>query len=112
MEGEAGMSQAQLEMSTDTAGDSVHVILRGELDLASAEQADETLQAAEAQGAMLVLDLSQLTFMDSTGLRLILRAVRRCRENGRRLKLISAPPPVQRVFTLTGMEARLPFAAA
>ena len=105
------MSQAQLETTTQTAGDSVRISLRGELDLASADQADETLQAAEAEGTPLVLDLSGLTFMDSTGLRLILRAARRARENGRSLKLVSGPPRVQRVFRVTGMESRLPFVA-
>lgn len=105
------MAQAHLETTTESSPDSVHVTLCGELDLASADQADETLQAAEADGAPLVVDLSGLTFMDSTGLRLILRAARRARENGRSLKLVSGPPRVQRVFRVTGMESRLPFVA-
>jgi anti-anti-sigma factor len=107
------MSRGQLETSTEHADDAVRVSLRGELDLATVDEADAKLQLAEAEGReTVVLDLSELTFMDSTGLRLVLRAVRRSSENGYRLQLISAPPPVQRVFRVTGLEPRLPFASA
>jgi anti-anti-sigma factor len=54
-----------------------------------------------------VLDLSELDFMDSTGLRLLIAADSRAREDGRRLTIIKGPEPVQRVFRITRLEERL-----
>lgn len=84
--------------------------LFGELDLATAATLEGELQAAEASGAhTVVLDLSGLTFMDSTGLRTILVAERRLTGAGRRLCLVRGPRAVDRVFTLTGADRRLQF---
>ena len=57
----------------------------------------------------LILDLSQLEFMDSTGLRLILRWDAEARKDGFSIGLVPGPPVVQRVFELTGTAAALPF---
>jgi anti-anti-sigma factor len=84
--------------------------LFGELDLATAATLEDELKSAEASGAQaIVLDLSGLTFMDSTGLRTILDADRRLRRIGRRLCLVRGPRSVDRVFTLTGADRRLEF---
>lgn len=84
--------------------------LFGELDLSTTETLDAELERAEAAEARtVVLDLSGLTFMDSTGLRAILLADRRLREAGRRLCLVRGPRAVDRVFTLTGADRRLEF---
>jgi anti-anti-sigma factor len=62
----------------------------------------------EAEGpAVLVLDLSDLTFLDSTGLRTVVTADERARENGRRLVVVRGPDAVQRVFAITRLEERL-----
>lgn len=105
------MSDDQLEATTVSNADSVSVHLRGELDLATADRAEDALLAAEAQErSSVILDLSGLRFIDSTGLRLVLRAHRRSREGGARLRLVEGPPEVQRVFRVTGTESLLPFA--
>jgi anti-anti-sigma factor len=57
----------------------------------------------------LILDLSQLDFMDSTGLRLILRWDAEARQDGFSIGLVPGPPAVQRVFELTGTANALPF---
>jgi anti-anti-sigma factor len=57
----------------------------------------------------LVLDLGNLEFMDSTGLRIILSADTAARKNGRRLRLVEGPEAVHRVFRLTLMDQRLDF---
>jgi anti-sigma B factor antagonist len=91
-------------------GDSIRVALRGELDLRTVEQADDALSHADVQSSgRLVLDLSGVTFIDSTGLRFVLRLDRRARESGPSLELVPGPPEVQRVFALTRLEERLPF---
>jgi anti-anti-sigma factor len=91
-------------------GDSIRVALRGELDLRTVEQADDAVSRPDVQSSSrLVLDLSGVTFIDSTGLRFVLRVDRRARESGPRLELVPGPPEVQRVFALTRLEERLPF---
>ena len=89
-----------------------HVIgLAGELDLGGAPRLEDELRRAEATDASsIVVDLQELEFIDSTGLRLLLMAAERSRDSGR-LTLIPGPPQVQRVFELTDLVARLPFAA-
>jgi anti-anti-sigma factor len=57
----------------------------------------------------LILDLRDLYFMDSTGLRCILDCDAAARQDGFAIALIQGPPAVQRVFELTGTTAQLPF---
>ena len=54
-----------------------------------------------------VLDLSKLTFLDSTGLRCIVTADERARDAGRRVVIVRGPDPVQRVFSITRLDERL-----
>jgi anti-anti-sigma factor len=56
-----------------------------------------------------VLDLRELTFLDSTGLRLILSERMAARKTGGRFELIAGPPEVQRVFELTRVLDALTF---
>lgn len=56
-----------------------------------------------------MVDLSQATFIDSTGLRTIVGADRRAHACGVRLVIVPAPPLVHRVFELCGFDRTLPF---
>ena len=56
-----------------------------------------------------VLDLSETTFLDSTGVRLVLDANARARAGSTRLVLLPGPPQVQRVFEVCGLNDMLPF---
>jgi anti-anti-sigma factor len=58
---------------------------------------------------ILVLDLRELTFLDSTGLRLITSAAGRASLGGWRLVLVRGPEPVQRVFRITRLDGELEF---
>jgi anti-anti-sigma factor len=89
----------------------IRVRPHGELDLSSVDRLDGTLrELREAGFDQLELDLSALTFMDSTGLRLVLGWDGEARRDGMSLVLRPGPPAVQRVFELTGVADRLPFA--
>jgi anti-sigma B factor antagonist len=84
----------------------------GELDLASVDQLDGMLRELRETGFdQIELDLSALTFMDSTGLRLVLSWDNAARRDGMRLRLLPGSPAVQRVFEVTGVAERLPFAS-
>ena len=90
----------------------MHTIrLSGELDLATAADADRELRRAEATDALaIVLDLSDLRFIDSTGIGLVLGANARSRADANRLALLRGPAAVQRAFELCGVVDVLPFA--
>lgn len=86
----------------------VHVALRGELDIGSAGRVEEELRRVEQDGpSLVVLDLRRLEFMDSSGLRVIMAADQRAREEDRRVVVIQGPGPVRRVFEITRLDERL-----
>jgi anti-sigma B factor antagonist len=94
-------------MSEDRDG-LVHVALVGELDLSTVAKVQEELRRVEASSPdTLVVDLSKLTFLDSTGLRCIVTADERARAEGRRIVIVRGPDAVQRVFAITRLEERL-----
>ena len=97
-----------LEVDTEELEGFVRVSLRGELDLSTVEKVEDELRRIEDRGdKLLVLDLSGLTFLDSTGLRLMVTADQRARKAGRRLALVKGPETVHRVFTITKLDERL-----
>jgi anti-anti-sigma factor len=86
----------------------VWATLRGELDISTATALEDHLRRHEATDPpLLVLDLQQLEFMDSTGLRLLISADTRARDAGRRLAIVKGNDMVQRVLRLTRLDERL-----
>lgn len=97
-----------LEVESEERDGLVHVALRGELDLSTVSKVQEELERVDAESpALVVLDLSSLSFLDSTGLRCVITAAERARESGRRFVVVRGPDPVQRVFSITRLEDRL-----
>jgi anti-anti-sigma factor len=97
-----------LEVKTEDLNGLVHVALMGELDLSTVAKVQEELRKVEADfPPTVVVDLSKLTFLDSTGLRCIVTADERARDEGRRVVIVRGPDPVQRVFAITRLEERL-----
>jgi anti-sigma B factor antagonist len=89
-------------MWKEGGSDAAWVHVAGELDLASAPCLGLTLRETQLHARMVVLDLRELTSMDSSGVHVILDAVADIRRAGGRLLLIPGPAHVDRVFTLTG----------
>jgi anti-sigma B factor antagonist len=84
--------------------------LRGELDLASAPLLEQQLTELEDESSGRVLiDMRNLTFMDSTGLALLIRAEQAAQNNGHQLRLRRGSKQVQRLFELTGVVDRFTF---
>ena len=97
-----------LDVSSEDRNGLVHVALAGELDLSTVAKVQEELRRVEANApATVVVDLSKLTFLDSTGLRCIVTADERARGEGRRIVIVRGPDAVQRVFTITKLDDRL-----
>ena len=91
----------------------VKIALRGELDLEHAYSFDEELRRVEAlEPDCICLDLRELTFLDSTGLGVLVAARRRAMKAGRRLVLVRGPAAVHRVFQLTAVDEAFEIVAA
>jgi len=82
--------------------------VRGELDLASSPALEHELERGTAASAPLVIvDLRELEFMDSTGLSVVVRAHQRATENGQQFAVVRGSQQVQRLLSLTGVADRL-----
>ena len=98
--------------AVESADGHVRVGLSGELDLATVAAAEAAVARARRETpGPLRLDLSDLTFLDSSGLRLVLRIDAACRADGCDLQIEPGPRGVQRVFELAGVLDMLPFTA-
>jgi anti-sigma B factor antagonist len=100
---------ATLGVHTDEGPDAVRVSLEGELDLSNVLHVEEEIRRVEKRRPSLVLDLRRLRFIDSTGLRVIVSAHQRARNQGRRLKIVQGGDAVKRLFRLSGLERRFEF---
>jgi len=85
-----------------------HVRLSGEIDLAAVESIETTLLPLEERYRTLIVDLSGVTFLDSTGLRAIVSADARARKSGLELKIVRGPERVQKILYLAGLDKILP----
>lgn len=78
---------------------------RGELDLATAPAFRQSLVDAIDSGAVrVVVDMSEVTFIDSTGLGVLVGAIKRARASGAELVALSAAPSIRKVFEITGID--------
>ena len=78
------------------------VHLAGELDVDTSPQLERTLRDPHSQAHLVVLDMRDVAFMDSSGVHAIVNAGARVRRLGHRLVILLGPPDVDRVFGLTG----------
>lgn len=98
-----------LQVSTSTIDDADVISCAGELDLHTAPALKDALAEAVASGSgVIVVDLSGVEFMDSTGLSVIIGAVAALNGTGRSLRVVTASERVTKVFTLTGVDAQIP----
>jgi anti-anti-sigma factor len=87
----------------------VVLALAGELDLGTVPVLQERLAQAICAKAAVVIDLSRLRFIDSSGLDLLVRAERQLRDSGVQLVLVRGPQAVHRVFELTSLDSHFEF---
>jgi anti-sigma B factor antagonist len=103
-------TMGSLRIHTQVQGDRHTVSISGELDVASAPMLEDTLAEACSSGVKeLVLDLKGVEFMDSTGLKAILRSKALCEAHHSIYRLTPAQRPVQQVFEATGVRRKLSF---
>jgi stage II sporulation protein AA (anti-sigma F factor antagonist) len=97
-----------VDASLPPASGSALVHLPAEVDLASASDVrDDMLAALNRDGVHLVVDASDVTFMDSSGVNALVRARERATRLGGSLHVVTRSPAVRRVLQITGLEERL-----
>ncbi len=102
------MNDLSIEVSEADGGPTV-IALTGELDLAAADDLWGQLEPLLGRpGVHVVLECSRLSFMDSTGLRVVLRSLHRATEHGGSFAVAALQPPVRRVFDLAGVSDAVP----
>jgi len=92
-------------------GDHATARLTGEFDMSATFNVEPALERALAQPGIraLTVDLSQLSFIDSTGIGVLLRLNSEAQESGTELAIVPAEPQVQRIFEVAGVSEALPF---
>jgi anti-anti-sigma factor len=93
----------EFPVSRRRAGDVVVVAPAGEIDLATIEELETAIDTAATEAERVVLDLREVTFIDSAGLRLVLQSSRAIGA----FSVVRGPREVQRVFDLVGLDGRL-----
>jgi anti-anti-sigma factor len=104
-----GRHDKAFETQAQVRGKTVHLLLAGEFDLAAKEEFEQRLREALSPGPeAVVLDLRQVKFMDSTGLRLVVEAWNLSRQRGFGFTVLPASGAVARLFEQTGLDQTLP----
>jgi anti-anti-sigma factor len=99
---------SQLSIETRTQPSGILLLLRGELDMASASQLERAIaSAAGERPRAIVLDLRELDFIDSTGLRTLISEHERSREAGRKFALVQGSKQVDRLMSITRVAEHL-----
>jgi anti-anti-sigma factor len=100
--------QSQFRVEVRSEGKAAVVVVSGELDLASGPELEEVLDRHwDPPTELLLIDLREVEFMDSTGLSIIVKAHQKFADAGRRLALVRGTSQVQRLLDLTGVADRL-----
>jgi anti-anti-sigma factor len=101
---EAGYFTVELERKNQV----LYLFPKGELDMGSAHAMGDALAAAELEGAArIVVDMALVSFLDCSGLSVLLGAYNRACRDDRDLTIVNAQPAVRRMFILTGCKDML-----
>jgi anti-anti-sigma factor len=85
----------------------VHVVFRGDIDANTAAAAAAVLQQARTASPNVVIDMAGVTFVDSTGLRALIRLWQELAPSGGTVTVEHAPASVRRLFSLTGADENI-----
>ncbi|HEX8305227.1 MAG TPA: STAS domain-containing protein [Jatrophihabitans sp.] len=92
-------------MTASGAGDLTVLEVRGEVDLHSAAQLQDRLLQVIAGGQSVVVDLTGLSFLDSTGLGVLVAARNQAQQAGAQLRLVCTSDRMLKLFRITGLDA-------
>jgi anti-sigma B factor antagonist len=100
---------SQMSVERSTAGPSIVLRIKGEIDIASAPTLRAVVDGVlDSPAQELCIDLSPTTFLDSSGVHLLFQSMRRAETSGWRLTIVVPEGNVRRVLRLCGLENELP----
>jgi anti-anti-sigma factor len=102
---------ADFEVNVHREDGTLVIVPSGELDIATVDRV-RTALAERAADESVQIDLRNLSFLDTSGLQLVVETHRRARQEGYPLRILRGSANVQRVFEIAGLDAVLPFADA
>ena len=102
------MSEPLLEIHEEPVEDAIRVAVSGELDLATAPILAAALRRHTSSSERVELDLGGVSFMDSSGIQLLIDARRAAERRMRAVRIAAASPEVSRALGLVGMQGLLP----
>jgi anti-sigma B factor antagonist len=94
-------------VTVETVDTAQMLVVRGEVDLATVDVLRRDLSTALEQADKVVLDLREVTFMDTQGLAAVIEAHQSAAESGTRFVMVRAPERVHRLFEMIGLAGRL-----
>lgn len=98
-----------MQIATTPGLDRYLIAVSGEVDLATSPALDAAIiTAIESGTSALAIDLTDVSFMDSSGLGVIVRGLKRCREADKDLDLVITNERVLKVFGITGLDQVIP----
>jgi anti-sigma B factor antagonist len=101
---------AEFRVEVDRGQSAVKLRIVGEIDIARIKQLEQSRDGVLAGSpSTLVIDLSKVGFLDSSGLKFLLQTNERVQGLGCELQIVRPAESVMKVFTLTGADQRLPF---
>ena len=96
--------EQDIEIEVAQRGGSTVVAARGEVDVATAPALRDGIdKAVDDGGGAVVVDLTGVTFIDSTGLGVLIGGRKRCIDAGRELRVVVTEPRILKVFEITGL---------
>ncbi|MEI6404156.1 MAG: STAS domain-containing protein [Actinomycetes bacterium] len=96
-------------VSASQDGDRSIIFVEGEVDIVSAEILDSALLSEISSApTQVIVDLSGVSFMDSTGLGVIVRGLKRARESNIDFDLVLTNERVLKIFSITGLDSLIP----
>ena len=93
-----------LKIDTETEGDTLNVTLSGEFDMGASRSSARRSRTTPEPWRRVVIDMSDVAFMDSSGLQELVRLDNRARERGLEVVIARPSVPVVRLLELTGLE--------
>jgi anti-sigma B factor antagonist len=94
-----------LEIAFSQEGDACVVALKGEVDVYTAPALRERLiEASETDCAAVVVDMTDVDFIDSSGLGVLVSALKRVRERDGQMRIVTTKEPILKIFRVTGLD--------
>ncbi len=102
-----------MEMNTEREGGTLIAKAKGRVDGANAREFQDALEAAtDASDCAVILDLQQLSYISSAGLRVILLTAKALRRQGAKFAVCSLSDPIREVFAISGFDKIIPLYAS